>query len=367
MGYRRLALALGGVILLAAGRPAFARPDCSYKPISDMPKGRGVVLERGLVRCKVQSATLASAVTVLRVAMTTPGRFLAATPPPRVPPQPDDNPKHYAGSVFALELPTGYLKSMTPKHGPIQPYGRVGQAAVNANLFTNAPWYSRKTMPTAATWLRGLLIANGQVFNPVGGNAQLDCTPSPSTDCFPAPFDATLAFDNAGRASIRTIDPPGAGRPKGSATAGIVTAVTGSHMLLSSGGNVAPGCPDDACVGEFYGPNSRTAAGLTQGNTGLLLVTVDSTGTSKGVQLDQLAELMSQLGAQDAINLDGGGSTAMAVAAGGTVSIANRLRDPSSPCDFPATGGCERYVGTALLVGVDYPAGRRMPSRGSKR
>lgn len=367
MGYRRPALMLGGALLVLAAAPAAAQPNCSYRRVGALPKGGGMVLERGQVSCRVGSSTLTSAVSALRVDMTTPGRFLAATPPPRVPPQPHSNPNHYVGSVFALELPTSYLRSMTPKHGPIQPFGRTGQAAVNANLFTNFSWYSRKTMPTAATWLRGLLIANGSVYNPIGANAQIPCAPSRSNTCFPFPFDATLLFDGAGRASIRKIDPPAAGRSDASGIAGVVTAVTGSHMLLSGGNNVAPGCPDDACVGEFYGPNSRTAVGLTRGNTGLLMVAVDSTGTSSGVQLDQLAALMSQLGAQDAINLDGGGSTAMAVASGGTVSIANRLRDAKTPCDFPSTGGCERYVGTALVVGIDRPAARRAPSAGGRR
>jgi hypothetical protein len=357
---------LGGLVLLAAGIPAFAQPTCAYQRISGLPGSRGVALERGTVSCTVEAQKLTSTVSVLRVDMTTPGRFLAATPPPTVPPQPHDNPANNVGSIFALQFPTSYLKSMA--RPAIQPIGKFGQAAVNANLFTNSPWYTRKKMPTAATWLRGLLIADGKVYNPIGANPDNGCTASPSNDCFPFGFDATLLFDSAGRASIRRIGPNQLGQLSRPGMPRIVTAVTGSHMLLVAGTNVAPGCAGDHCVGEFYGPNSRTAVGLSQGNRTLLIVAVDSTGGSAGVQLDQLAALMAKLGARDAINLDGGGSTTMAIASPlGAVSIVNRVRDGEKSCDYPTTGGCERYVGATLAVGIVSPAARPAKRRSVRR
>jgi exopolysaccharide biosynthesis protein len=58
----------------------------------------------------------------------------------------------------------------------------------------------------------------------------------------------------------------------------------------------------------------RTMAGIDRGGR-LLLVTVDGRqpGVSEGVTLEEGARLMRSLGAVDAMNLDGGGSTAMAV------------------------------------------------------
>lgn len=58
----------------------------------------------------------------------------------------------------------------------------------------------------------------------------------------------------------------------------------------------------------------RSAAGITQ-NGKLLLVTVDGRqkGVSVGMTLSELAYLMQKLGAVDAMNLDGGSSTQMAV------------------------------------------------------
>jgi Phosphodiester glycosidase len=81
----------------------------------------------------------------------------------------------------------------------------------------------------------------------------------------------------------------------------------------------------------------RTLAGVRAGGT-LLLVTVDGRrpGWSAGVTLNEAARVMRSLGARDALNLDGGGSTAMAV----------RGRAVSRPSDL--TG--ERPVSDALVV-----------------
>lgn len=86
--------------------------------------------------------------------------------------------------------------------------------------------------------------------------------------------------------------------------------------------------------------NPRTMAGVTrQGH--LLLVTADGRqpGYSVGLSFPEQAAVMTSLGARDALNLDGGGSTTM-VGPGGTV-----LGRPSD-----TTG--ERPVGDALLI---YP------------
>ena len=79
----------------------------------------------------------------------------------------------------------------------------------------------------------------------------------------------------------------------------------------------------------------RTAAGVTTDNK-LLFVTVDGRQTiSRGISLSNLAALMIRLGAVNAINLDGGGSTTLS--AKGII-----LNSPS--------GGEERPVANALLV-----------------
>ena len=72
--------------------------------------------------------------------------------------------------------------------------------------------------------------------------------------------------------------------------------------------------------------NPRTLAGV-QRDGDLLLVTVDGRqpGWSAGVTLAEAARLMRALGARDALNLDGGGSTAMTVRG----ELVNRPSDPA--------------------------------------
>jgi hypothetical protein len=85
--------------------------------------------------------------------------------------------------------------------------------------------------------------------------------------------------------------------------------IGGMPILVQHGRNVAPSCSTSFC-----GRNPRTAVGWTsQGR--LLLVVVDGrrAGWSRGATLREMAEIMRDLGAVDALNLDGGGSTSMVV------------------------------------------------------
>jgi exopolysaccharide biosynthesis protein len=100
----------------------------------------------------------------------------------------------------------------------------------------------------------------------------------------------------------------------------------------------------DASYSINYEP--RTAIGVTTDGR-LLIVTVDGRQSiSGGLTFDKLAEAMKILGAYQAINLDGGGSTTMSVR--GTV-----INSPSE--------GIERLVANALLVSVDEKAQPELP------
>jgi exopolysaccharide biosynthesis protein len=83
--------------------------------------------------------------------------------------------------------------------------------------------------------------------------------------------------------------------------------------------------------------NPRTIAGVTRAGH-VLLVTVDGRepGHSVGASFVEEAAIMRNLGAVDALNLDGGGSTAM-------VASGQLLTQPSD-----ATG--ERPVGDTILL-----------------
>lgn len=93
----------------------------------------------------------------------------------------------------------------------------------------------------------------------------------------------------------------------------------------------------------------RTAVGVTATGA-VILAVVDgrNAGYSAGVTDDDLASVMAGRGAVNAINLDGGGSTAMSVRqpGDGVVSVVNR---PS--------GGSEQAVSNALLLFSAAPTG----------
>jgi exopolysaccharide biosynthesis protein len=72
----------------------------------------------------------------------------------------------------------------------------------------------------------------------------------------------------------------------------------------------------------------RTAAGLSADGKTLILLAVDGRSySSRGATMRELAELMKQLGAQDALNLDGGGSTTMVHREGGELKVLNTPSD----------------------------------------
>ncbi len=119
-------------------------------------------------------------------------------------------------------------------------------------------------------------------------------------------------------------------------------AVGGFPLLLRDSAIVASVDSDGS--ESFRGVNPRTVAGIAQQGHRLLLVVIDGrrAGYSVGTTIRETAEWMRAMGAQQAVNLDGGGSTAMVVRdrATGTARIVNRPSD--------ALG--ERPVGNALAI-----------------
>jgi putative cell wall-binding protein len=110
--------------------------------------------------------------------------------------------------------------------------------------------------------------------------------------------------------------------------------ILGGHPRLLEEGAVRT--DDVSGTDAFSQRNPRTAIGYRPDGT-VLLVTVDGRGAdgSVGMSLRELASLFVRLGASDALNLDGGGSTTMVI--GGEVQ--------NSPSDGP-----ERPVSSALLI-----------------
>jgi len=113
--------------------------------------------------------------------------------------------------------------------------------------------------------------------------------------------------------------------PPGVDTTGIYTAISGYYPILSNGINIgveaAAAYPDPSI--HDYQP--RTLFGLSQDRRYLFMATIDGrqSGYSDGALDAQSALWMQEYGAWDAINMDGGGSTALyrADCAGNPVAV----------------------------------------------
>ena len=121
--------------------------------------------------------------------------------------------------------------------------------------------------------------------------------------------------------------------------ASVREAMGGNWFVARGGRNAAPGAGEYP-KGAVVAP--RTSVGITADGR-ILMVVVDGRqpGYSIGVTLAELGRLMLDLGAVTAFNLDGGGSTVMAVRAPGAAHI--RVSD--RPSD-----GRERMLTQALAA-----------------
>jgi len=104
--------------------------------------------------------------------------------------------------------------------------------------------------------------------------------------------------------------------------------------------------------GDKYATNlaSRTAVGWDK-NGALMVVQIDGSiavgANKRGMDMSMLADALIKHGAVEAINLDGGGSSAMAVD-GQLVNYPSDMKPPS--CDPSGLYQCERPVSTILCI-----------------
>jgi exopolysaccharide biosynthesis protein len=200
-----------------------------------------------------------------------------------------------------------------------------------AQLAVNATFFDISNIHTVngLNWTTnlGLVASKGDVYSL--------WEPPPNSD---NNYDDALNITVSNQASIVKMP---SSVPTGKETTPTVTlynTITAKNRLLTNGVVKAP-----SNCGSFCDLNPRTAAGLTSGNTKLLLMTIDGreTGVSDGVTLVELAGFMANYGATNAINLDGGGSTQMA---------ANYYDDGANAKLVNVPSEAERAVGTSLAV-----------------
>lgn len=170
---------------------------------------------------------------------------------------------------------------------------------------------------------RGIVASRGDVYSPFDG----DNRPWPVLNISETNFAQILS--QAVQPSTTTAVSP---------AVPLYNAVSGSERILTNG-RITAGA---VTFGEPTTLNPRSVVGITSDRK-LLLLAVDgrNAGVSEGMFNSEVADLLLQYGAVDAVNLDGGGSTTL-VFADPTVRVLNRPSD-----------GSERAVGASLAVFAD--------------
>jgi hypothetical protein len=129
-----------------------------------------------------------------------------------------------------------------------------------------------------------------------------------------------------------------AGFPAGAATWNPVKAIGGGPMLIKNSNKFITATEEifDAASGISAGSNAPRTAVARLANGKVLFIVVDGRrAASRGLTLSELADVLLNLGATDAINLDGGGSSAMVIN-GAVVNV---------PSD-----GAQRAVPSVLMI-----------------
>jgi hypothetical protein len=121
----------------------------------------------------------------------------------------------------------------------------------------------------------------------------------------------------------------------------VATAIGGNRVLVRAG------VPQD--IGDVT-PEPRTAVGFSADGKKMIMLTVDGRqADSRGVTLTELGRLMASLGAHDALNLDGGGSSTLVAREPGAPAV----RVENAPSD-----GSERAVPNGLAIYAPEGSGR---------
>lgn len=115
---------------------------------------------------------------------------------------------------------------------------------------------------------------------------------------------------------------------------GVLDVISSNPLVLDDGVVVGAG---SSCRTYLCQRHPRTAVGVTATDQVLLVVVDGRKSTSVGMRLDELGRLMKSLGAVDAMNLDGGGSSTMWIAGKGVVND-------------PTDSSGERSVASAIVV-----------------
>ena len=220
------------------------------------------------------------------------------------------------------------------------------QVAINAHFFLPFPSSDREA------WLVGVAASEGRVYSAFEAPDQ----------SFALVRDAAgLNIDRENQATVVHRDRAVADGVHVGEPVTLWTTVSGSAQIVTDGVNTVPvyrdarhlfGALEPGGPGSFSNEKSwydvataRTAIGLSRDGRTLTLFTVDVRGGSEGMQVGEVADLLiAEYGVWNALNLDGGGSTSMAMEDPATHVRA--MSNVSSDRDHPAG----RSIGSSLAV-----------------
>ncbi|WP_245641924.1 phosphodiester glycosidase family protein [Nonomuraea candida] len=195
--------------------------------------------------------------------------------------------------------------------------------------------YDRARAVEGATAVTEVVLAGG-VVSEVRGAAGSGPIPAGTT---------ILLGRDAGAAALASLKAGDrvdvAYRPKPSDGGPVKAAVGGNWVLVKDG--VVQNSADPAA-------HPRTAVGFSADGRKMYLLTVDGRqADSRGVTLNELAAMMADLGAANALNLDGGGSSTMLAREPGSAEV----QVENSPSD-----GGERHVPNGLALYAPEGSGK---------
>jgi exopolysaccharide biosynthesis protein len=204
------------------------------------------------------------------------------------------------------------------------------QVASDANFYNANPGGADPTSAGLSCEVYGLQISSGIVVS-AETSADYSADPRAASLLFTTNKQPRFVFKNL---------------PPGTNTTGIYTAITGYYPIVSNGVNIGAASINAYPDSFIHGTQPRTALGISRDSRYLYIMTIDGrqSGYSDGALDSETAYWMLQCGAWNAINMDGGGSTAlyMADSTGSPVAL--------NHSSYMAGYGRERYIGSHFGV-----------------
>jgi hypothetical protein len=200
----------------------------------------------------------------------------------------------------------------------------------NAQAGINVAFFDPVAVPATANpevFLAGLHVSAGQVVSPFDPQPAPGFVPNQSYAI--VSYAPALNIDSQNRATIIHRNPARPGNDRPLEDVHLWNAISGSAQIITDGRITVPFYKDAAHPDGLLTPggnanygnanswynllNARTAIGITRDGRTLVLFTVDR-GTNSGMSVSEVARLLLEdYGCHQALSLDGGGSTSMAL------------------------------------------------------